>query len=270
MPSLFFALVSVATRRGLERALPTFVFFLTLIPNECRLVIPGLFDLYTRRLALILLAVLFFTKRKRSAIQTLPMRNLLFLHVGWVLLSTLTSIVMLTSTKQLLAQVIEYYLTYYIIMKTITEVETISRMTFAMVAAMGVACVFGLLEIYTGWSVLSIFPAELQETYGTGSTLYAEIMNRGIRARSTFPHPILFGGAISMVIPLSLSLHTAVANRFQRMFLNICLLLMFWNIYKTSSRRSLAGNGHLHDSASGRVQSQDPQVHSDDWGDLRR
>src|ERR1035438_5730854 len=132
----------------------------------------------------------------------------------WLLLSTLVSIVVLTSAKQFLAQVLEYYLIYYIILKTVTDVQTISKLAFAMEAAVGVACCFGLLEIYAGWSVLSIFPAELQQTFGSGNTLYTELMDRGIRARSTFPHPILFGAAISMVLPLAMYLLTTVSSRF--------------------------------------------------------
>jgi hypothetical protein len=230
-----FTLVRLATKHGLERALPAFVFFLTLIPGECRIV-TGVFDLYTSRLALIVLAALFFTKRKKSVIQTFPLKNLLFVHAGWLLLSTLVSIVVLTSAKQFLAQVLEYYLIYYIILKTVTDVQTISKLAFAMVAAVGVACCFGLLEIYAGWSVLSIFPAELQQTFGSGNTLYTELMDRGIRARSTFPHPILFGAAISMVLPLAMYLLTTVSSRFQKVFLYVCVVVMFWNLYKTSSR----------------------------------
>src|ERR1700722_12845123 len=119
---VIFTLVSIAKKRGLEHALPFFVFVLTLVPGECRLVIPGLFDLYTRRLALLVLAFLFFSQSKKSVIKALPLKNLLLVHTGWVVLSTVTSIVVLTSSKQVLAQVVEYYLTYYIIVKTITDV----------------------------------------------------------------------------------------------------------------------------------------------------
>ena len=230
-----FTLVRLATKHGLEAALPAFVFFVTLIPGECRIV-TGVFDLYTSRLALIVLATLFLTNRKKSVIRTFPLKNLMFVHASWLLLSTLVSIVVLTSAKQFLAQVLEYYLIYYIILKTVTEVQTIYKLAFAMVAAVGVACLFGFLEIYAGWSVLSIFPAELQQTFGSGSTLYAELLDRGIRARSTFPHPILFGGAISMVVPLTMYLVTTVSSRLQKVFLYVCLVVMFWNLYKTASR----------------------------------
>ena len=230
-----FTLVSVAKRRGLERALPLFVFFLTLIPNECRIV-TGVFDLYTYRLALIALAILFFSQRRKSVIQTFPLKTLMFVQAGWLLLSTLASIVVLTSSKQFLAQVLEYYLIYYIILKTVRDVRTISILALAMVSAIGITCLFGLLESYAGWSVRSLFPAELQETYGSGSLLYTELMDRGIRIRSTFPHPILFGGAISMVIPLTLYLLTTASTRLQKVLLSVCVVFMFWCLYKTGSR----------------------------------
>lgn len=227
-------LVTVYKHRGLEAVLPYFVFIITLMPDECRVNLGGLFDLYTRRLALIVLAILFYSARGRGPIRAFPLKNLMYLHAGWALASTLFSIVVTTSAKQLLAQVLEYYLLYYIILKTVSSTRTISRIAFAMVAAMTVCCVFGLLEIYAQWSVLSIFPAELQLTYGN---IYAELLDRGIRARSTFPHPIHFGGALAMVIPLAFYLVTTSDRSWsQKAFLNLSLVLMFWNLYKTSSR----------------------------------
>ncbi len=233
---VLFTLISVAKRRGLERALPVFAFCLVLIPDDCRIVVPGLFDLYTHRLSLIVLTVLFLTKKNTNTSKILPLKSLLLVHTGWLVLSTLASIVVVTSAKQFVAQVLEYYLIYYIIVKTITNVETISKISFAMVSAIGIACVFGLFESYCQWTILSIFPAELQETYGSGNVLYAELMDRGIRVRSVFPHPILFGGSISMMIPIALYLLTSVGSRFKEVSLYICLVLMFWSIYKTGSR----------------------------------
>lgn len=229
-------LIGVYKRRGLEATLPYFAFIVTLLPEECRVPIPGVFDLYGHRLALILLAIFFLSSGKRVSNPVLPLRRLIVLHVAWVLLSTLTSIVPLTSTKQLLAQVLEYYLVYYIFLKTVRNIRTVWKTAFAVVLAMGVASAFGLIEIYKGWSVLSIFPLELQQTYGTGDALYSELIDRGIRVRSTFPHPILFGGALSMTIPLALYLLTTARSKAQKVVLNVCALLMFWNLYKTSSR----------------------------------
>jgi hypothetical protein len=229
-------LIGVIAARNVERALPYFVFFVTVLPEECRIPIPGLFDLYTRRLALAILVIAFVSVRKRSVIRTLPLKHLILMHTGWIIVSTMNSIVVVTSVKQMIAQIIEYYVIYYVFVKTVSDVSTIKRMALAMIAAVAVACGFGLFEVYAHWSVLSIFPAELQLTYGTGNALYAELMDRGIRARSVFTHPILFGGAISMMVPLTLYFLTTVKSVPQRLLLNVALVLMFWNLYKTSSR----------------------------------
>jgi hypothetical protein len=229
-------LVGVAKRRGLEAALPYFAFIVTLLPEECRIPIPGLFDLYGHRLALVIVAILFFSSGVPKTNSPLPLKQLILLHTGWVLVSSLTSIVILTSAKQLLAQVLEYYLIYYIFLKTIRNPRTLWKIAFAMTTAMAVACIFGLFEIYKGWTVLSVFPIELQQTYGTGDAIYAELIDRGIRVRSTFPHPILFGGALSMMVPLALYLLTTAQTKMQKVVLNLSILLIFWNLYKTSSR----------------------------------
>lgn len=227
-------LVYFAMRKGLAEALPYFVFFAVVLPQESRIRLAGAFDLYTTRLALITLLVLFLIRRKQTSSNPLPLKQLIYVHIGWALISTLFSIVFMASVKQLLAQVAEYYLLYYIIFKTITDVKTITKIAYAMVAGMTLCSVFGLLEIYAHWSVLSLFPQELQRTYG-GSALYAEMFDRGIRARATFPHPIHFGGALAMTIPFTFYL-ASTSQGFKKIYLNASLFLMFLALYKSASR----------------------------------
>lgn len=231
-------LVGVAMRRGMEAALPFFVFFVTVLPLECRITIPGFFDVSAQRVSLIVLAILFFkTRKKTEKIKTLPFKRLIVLHAFWALASTLTSIVMITSVKQLLAQVLEYYFLYYIIVKSISDIRTIRKIVYAMTAAMALCSILGLLEIYAHWSVLSLFPADLQLPYLAGGALYSEKFDRGIRARATFVHPIHFGGALAMVIPLAFYLVTKPGKGWtKKVFLNVSLLLMFWGLYKSNSR----------------------------------
>ncbi|HXX72190.1 MAG TPA: O-antigen ligase family protein, partial [Candidatus Acidoferrales bacterium] len=90
---------------------------------------------------------------------------------------------------------------------------------------------FALFEAYVSWGVLSIFPANLWHS----DPLYIE-EGRGLRVRSTFPHPILFGDALAMVIPMALYLLSTSKERPQRVILWMITLLMFWGLYKTSSR----------------------------------
>src|SRR5215470_13944978 len=112
-------LVFVAVRKGVEQALPYFVFFVVLLPQESRLRLEGTFDLYSQRVALAALVALFLVYRKAAAIHAIPFRRLICLHIGWLTISTVFSIVVVTSVKQLLAQVLEYYLLYYILFKAI-------------------------------------------------------------------------------------------------------------------------------------------------------
>ena len=109
-------------------------------------------------------------------------------------------------------------------------------MVFAMMMAMGICCIFSIIEVYARWSILRIFPANLWITYNGGvDPLYIE-WGRGLRVRSTFPHPILFGDALAMSIPLTLYLLSIWERKRDRILLWTSLVLMFWAIYKTSSR----------------------------------
>jgi len=225
-----------ASRRRLEDALPVFSFFLVLLPFEARLVIPGLFDLTTDRIALLTLFVLFFVRRQQTNRNPIPLKGLMLVHIGFALCSTLFSLSIMTSTKLLVAQVLEYYLLYYIFLRVITDVRTIYNIVYAMVIAMAICCTFGLFETYASWSILRIFPSDLWVTYDNRhDPLYIE-WGRGLRIRSTFPHPILFGDALAMSIPLALYLLSFWRQRWQRVMLWLSLPLMFWGVYKTSSR----------------------------------
>ncbi|WP_263383697.1 O-antigen ligase family protein [Granulicella arctica] len=234
---MFIVYSLIATsRRGLENALPLFCFYLTLMPLESRLIIPGVFDLNTMRISLTTLFLLFLIQRKGTARKVIPLKNLMVLHGTWAIFSVSYSISSATSAKQIISQVVEYYLMYYIFVKTISSKQTLHSIVYAMMMAVGVCCIFSVIEVYAKWSILRIFPSDLWITYNGGiDPLYVE-WGRGLRVRSTFPHPILFGDALAMSIPLTLYLISIWQDRFQRRVLWVTLALMFWSLYKTTSR----------------------------------
>jgi hypothetical protein len=226
----------IASRRRLEDCLPVFCFFAVLIPNESKLVISGGFDLGTTRVSLLTLLTLFFIRGRHMYRQPLPLKRLMVLHIAWALLSTCYSLSVMTSAKQVIAQVVEYYLLYYIIVRTISDVETMYQILYAMVLAIGVCCIFGIVEVCASYSVIRIFPSEVWTTYDSRhDPLYIE-WGRGLRIRSTFPHPILFGDALAMCSPLALYLLSVWKQPRQRFALLICTGLMYWAVYKTFSR----------------------------------
>jgi hypothetical protein len=225
-----------SSREHLEDALPVFAFFVTLMPLESRLVIPGVFDLNSMRVCLVTLTVLYFVRKGPRTERAIPLKPLMLLHVGWAVCSTLYSLSVMTSVKQLISQVVEYYLLYYLFIRTVTRLQTLYRIVFAMSMAMGVCSICSLPEVYEHWSVLRIFPSNLWMTFnGVPDPLYIE-WGRGLRARSTFEHPILFGDALAMTIPLTLYLLSVWEGRKQRVLLWISLGMMVWALYKTSSR----------------------------------
>jgi hypothetical protein len=226
----------VASRQRLENALPVACFFLVLMPLESRIVIPGLFDFNTMRVTLITLLLLYCSRQDQAIDDPIPLKWLMFLYVGWAILSTVFSLSFATSAKQLISQVLEYFLLYYLFIKIISDVQTIYNIVFAMSLAIGLCCIFGLFEAYAHWSILSIFPSNFWTSHDGGTDpLYIE-QGRGLRILATFPHPILFGDALTMSIPLTLYLLSIWEVRWQRGLLWVGALLMFWAIYKTSSR----------------------------------
>jgi O-antigen ligase len=141
------------------------------------------------------------------------------------------SVVVTTSVKTVLDNVFEFCLIYYIFAKSITNVQTIHKILAYSVAALVVCSVFGAVERFTHWNVTDIFPAVMHR-------LGDEIghVGTGNRIRSTFPHPILFGNGLALGIPWVLYLISLAKTGTQKVFLWVALVLMAYNLYRTSSR----------------------------------
>jgi hypothetical protein len=232
-------LVAIALTKDLEATLPYFAALLILLPIQSKIEIPGLFDLTSSRIAIITLAGLYLLLGKKGggadSGQGNPLKVLMLLTIGWGLVSTANSIVFTTSLKTILSQICDYYLLYYLFSKIITKRKTIHKTLTAMVAAMVVCSFFGYFEIKFGWSVMSLFPTVEGRT---GQVIEGSIvdMERGLRVRAVFPHPILFGTALALTIPLALYLLGVAERRMQKAFAWLAVMAMFWCVYKTSSR----------------------------------
>lgn len=232
-------LVAVALTKGLEATLPFFAALLIMLPIQSKIEVPGLFDLTSSRIAIIVVAGLYLALGKKGggaeSGQGNPLALLMLLTIGWSLVSTANSIVFTTSLKTVLSQVFDYYLVYYLFYKILTERETIHKSLKAMVAAAVLCCLFGYFEIKFGWSVMSLFPAVVGRA---GDLVEGSMvdMSRGLRMRAVFPHPILFGAALALAIPLALYLLGVAEKRMQRAYLWVAIMAMFWCLYKTMSR----------------------------------
>ncbi len=226
----------IALNKGVEEALPFFVFACVLLPTTARLN-AGLFQLSPQRVALITLLVLTFLLGGRSGGERqgagVPLKWLMAVQVVWALISTANSIVPVMSIKKLFSEVVEYYLLYLILARTVTSVRTIYRILYSMVAALLVCSIFGVLRAYAGWNVMSLFPepgvSRIDEALGIGG-------GEGGRIASTFPHAILFGAALALGLTIPLHLAKRADSQAKRMFIWVAIVLMFWNIYKSFSR----------------------------------
>ena len=225
-------LCRLALKSGLEAALPFASFMLVLVPIESSIPL-GLFELTTQRLIVGLLLGLYLTGNnitERQVRLPMPLKVLILLHVSWCILSTADSVVPLMSVKKAVSVIFEYYALYFIYWKSISRTETVHKILLAIVFAVIVCSVFGAFEAYGASNALAFFPKA-----GHHFDMLSET-DREIRVQSTFDHPILFGAALAMAITIALYLVTAVQKRWQVGLLWFGILLMFLNIYKTSSR----------------------------------
>jgi O-antigen ligase len=226
-------LLWLASQKGVDGALPFAAFVIALVPLESEIIIPGLFDILTQRVAIVTLAVLYvFLWRGNDETKpaSTPMKYLIAAAILWLGISSINSLEPGSSFKASLCEVLDLYLLYYIFVKTVSRVETVNRILMAIVAAMVVCCGFALIESYWQWSVTSLFPFIAS---ASGLTLDQA---RGLRVHSTYPVCQLFGAALAMALPLTLYLITIARTTLQRDFLWLGVILFPWLDFKTGSR----------------------------------
>jgi len=229
-------LLIVALTKGFERALPMVAFLLMLFPYESQIRMPGFFDLTTQRIIIMELVVLYFalgrTAKNVGTPEKLPLRYLIVLLIAWKLLSSANSVVPDVSIKATLSQVFDFAVPYYIFAKAISKSETVEKILLAFFSAVFVLSIFGAFEAYTGWSIMAQFPVAPHRFAGMADAL----SDRGIRVQATFATPIMFGTALALAIPIGLYLLSVAKTAGRKLFLWAAILLMFLDIYKTSSR----------------------------------
>lgn len=228
-------LVFSAATRGFERTLPLATFLLILFPVESQITIPGLFDLTTQRVIVLTLLGLYIAigqTDQQEPRRHLPLVILLALQLIWLFIATANSVVFTISLKTVLSQVLDFFVIFYIFAKSIRTIEMVHKILYGFVAAMIFLSFFGVIETYSGWSLLSLFP-EVGHRF-SADTLGG--MEGSGRVQTTFSHAILFGGALAMAIPAALYLSSIATSLRSKCLLWAGILLMFLCIYKTSSR----------------------------------
>jgi len=219
--------------KGLEHALPFATFLIVLIPIESLLPL-GLFTLTTHRIIVAMLVLLYMIRGGNSDQHgrklSMPLKSVIVIQIIWCLVSTANSIDPTASIKKLLSVICEYYALYFVYWKVISKVETIHKILMAMVLGIIVCSVWGAVEAYQNVDIFSYFPRVAHHWENNVE------QDREIRIQATYDHPILYGAALAMAITLTFYLLTVVPKNSHRILLWVGLMLMFLNIYKTSSR----------------------------------
>jgi len=222
--------VGLALWKGIEEALPFAAFVVVLVPLSSSIALSGLFDVSTQRVVIVTLTVLYFVAGKDGNPKpaSTPLKSLLILAWIWMAVSTVNSVAFLHSLKAFACETLDLYLLYYMVARKVSRAETVERILIGIVAGMAVCGVFGLIECYRGWSVISLFPVR--------TIVDISAADEGRRLHSTYPVAHLFGAALAMAVPLALYLIATARGAGRKTLLWAIVLVMVWNTYKTTTR----------------------------------
>jgi hypothetical protein len=140
------------------------------------------------------------------------------------LVTSFLAIDRLVSFKYVFSFALEQALFFVILCTSLRTVEDIEKLLLAACAALGIAAFIGVLQYYEIANIPSYLPVKKL------SAMEVE----GIR--STFPHRILFGTAMSMGWPLAIVLADKASNRLRNGVFWVCCLLMIAAVYFSMSR----------------------------------
>jgi hypothetical protein len=159
--------------------------------------------------------------------QSMPILVLLIL----VLLSKLCSLFFAydfsVSFNGLLIFLIERFLFFIILIKGIQSREELGSFLRMVGIAVIVIAILGSIERYTMFNPVDYI------TVGDNSRLEARM---AAEVYSTLPHPILYGTALAMGLPICLFLFDSMTNQSKKYLMGISVLLLIANIYFSNSR----------------------------------
>jgi O-antigen ligase len=151
------------------------------------LILLGIAALYARRLVA--------GQRSRAHPLTIPLTLIL---VGFAL-SVPTSVDARSSFIRLIAYGIEWTAITYLTWQSLRSAADCNRLMQSLWILIGIVCTLGFVEFLTGVSV----SAYVHTGYDPNNLSDLPIMRAGVtRVRSTFSHPIEFGGVLSFILPV--------------------------------------------------------------------
>jgi len=233
-------LLYIYKRHGLGEVLPYYIFMMIFFPSVIQLDFFGFFDFTVQRIVTITMLVLaLLSLNQSSPVSRIELKYLIVVLLIWSFLSNVNSIVLVVSLKRMMAYVLEYFTLFFILSKYVTSTTIIRKIFVSVQIAIFLACILGFIEYLNGWSLNSLFPSEA----GRFSYLDRSMVARQGRLKSIFPHPILFGSAIAMTLPITFHFMANTKNRIIQVLLWINVVFMMFCLYKTTSRGPWIASG---------------------------
>ena len=231
-------LIALATPT--ESLMQLYVIVLILVPNAIQVALGGFALTATRALAPAILGVfLIRLLNGRESVRRSP----LDLAIAFFALTLLVGFVLTTQSgdvsskryaiSRLIAFAFEYFSVYYLVFWTVQGEAARRRMVAVAVAALGVAAGYGVLEAFTHHNFVNDLNTGLAK-----EDVVRRIFVRAdlTRARSLYEHPISFGTALAMALPLALHLTSYARSERGRLISYAALAVMTVGLVASVSR----------------------------------
>lgn len=229
-------------RKGPAEMLPYFCFIIIIIPHNADIELGNFPNINMQRLSLtiLFLSAIFFKNKnfyKSIKIFYIPFFYLIILTIITGLVSTIFSINFVVSIKDWLMNVIEFYLLYFVLVKSIRNIEDINKIVYWISIAIFIVTIFGLIETYMQWHPAEYLPAvESRLVLARGGSGNPDLYSRGFRPKGGFPASQLLATTMVLGMVISAYLITKYKSITKKYLYLASMLFMGLLLYKTMSR----------------------------------
>ncbi len=216
-------------KKDAQKGLAAATFSLILMPRELFFQVSESVPTLTgyRAIILVVFMYLLFTGKLNIKWQNMPIGVLLSLVLLTKLCSLIFALNFSLCFNGFLIFVLERYLFFIILIKAIESRIELGRYIHIVAIAITIIAILGSIERYTHFNPVDYI------TLSDNSRLDARM---AFEIYSTLPHPILYGVALAMGLPICLYVFDTVNNPHMKYLVGLCVLIIVANIYFSNSR----------------------------------
>lgn len=213
------------------RRVSTYVFLLSSLPllsvNLSGLGITNyLFTLnFARALAIFILLPTFFILLQKNTRQLylfrLPVDKFVVLFLLFISLLDFRDDTFTNGLRFTFLHFIDYFLPYYVISRTVTNLERINKIIFAIILSISISAFIGLFEGIKHWHIYNQLVQHLLDTRLSANDVRGGIL----RAAATFMTPIALGYVITIAYGFYLYLSPLISNKSLRKIVPLGLII---------------------------------------------